>query len=92
MWLFFEQIGKVEELLLNIHWFSLRESVLIDVPNPNTTIIWTPILEWFVATCRSTSGQQNDEFVKETGLRGTENMLTILSSIVNTIRRTYVTT
>ena len=33
-----------------------KYSSKVDVPNSNTTIIWTPICKWYVVRCGSKNG------------------------------------
>jgi hypothetical protein len=57
----------------------------VSVPTFNTTIIWTPLFEWYVVTCGSKGGHQKDIIcVKEIGLRA-QNMLIMLRSIVSMV-------
>ena len=49
-----------------------------------------PIFEWYVVRYGSKNGQQKDMFLKEIGLCA-QVLLTILGSIVNTIRGAYMT-
>ena len=62
----------------------LRPFTLVDVPNSNTTIIWTPIFELYVIICGTKYGYQNDMSFKATELC-VQNMLTIHGSMVNMI-------
>ena len=55
------------------------------MPNPNTTIMWTPTFERHVTGYGSTSKHQ-----KAFGLHA-QTMLTILGSIINMIGGTYTT-
>jgi hypothetical protein len=55
-----------------------------EVPNYNTTIIWTPIFEWYVVGCGSKNRHQNDTYFKEIGLHA-RDLITILGAIVNVI-------
>ena len=64
---------------------------MVDVPNSNTTLTWTPIFESYVVRCGSKNGHQKDMSLKEIGLHA-QNMLTILGSKVNMIWGTYMTT
>ena len=57
----------------------------VDVPKLNTIIFWTPILEWHVVKCGSKNGHQRDMCLKEIQALHAQNMLTILSSIINMI-------
>ena len=60
------------------------------MPNSNIAIILTPIFQWYVVRCGSKNIHQEDMHLKEIGL-GAQTML-ILGSVVNIIRRTYMTT
>ena len=62
------------------------------VSRPNSVIYLngTPIFEWWVVRCRIKNEHQKDMCLKEIGLQA-QNVLTILSSKVNTIGGTYVT-
>ena len=66
--------------------FKFVEYLKVDVPNSNRTTMWTSIFEWEVVDCRSKNEQQKDMCLEEIGLCA-QNMLTILSSIVNMIGR-----
>lgn len=63
----------------------------VEVPNSNIEIIWRPIFEWYVMMYGSNAGHQNDMCFEEIGLCA-HNILTILHSIVNIVRGTYMTT
>ena len=63
----------------------------VDVPKSITTITWTPIFKCYVVRCGSKNWQQKDMWLKEIELCA-QNMLTILSLIVNMIGRTCMTT
>ena len=64
----------------------------VDAYISNIEIIWTLIFEWYVVRSGSKNGHQKGLMcLKEIGLR-TQNMLTILQSIVNMIGGTCVTT
>ena len=63
----------------------------VDVPNLVTIPNRTPLFEWYVVRCGFKNGYPNDMCSKEIGQRA-QNMITILGSIVNTIKRTYTTT
>ena len=53
----------------------------VDIPDSNTTIIWTRIFEWYVVRCGSKNGYQKGIMcLKEIGLRA-QNMIIILGSI-----------
>ena len=58
----------------------------VDVPRFNTTTMWTPAFEWYVVRCGSKNACS-----KEIGQHA-QNMLTILSSLVNMLWGTYMTT
>jgi hypothetical protein len=57
----------------------------VDVPKSNTTIFWTPILEWYVVKCGFKNGHQRDMCLKEIQGLHAQNMIIILRSIVNMI-------
>ena len=61
------------------------------MPNSNIAIIWTPIPEWYVVRCGSKNGHQKDMCSKEIELR-VQNILTILSLIIDVIGETYMNT
>lgn len=66
----------------------------IDVPNPNTTIIWTPTFEWYVTSkSGSKNGHKKDTCSNEIGLHA-QNMVIIISSTVKHDwgRATYMNT
>ena len=63
----------------------------VDVPNSNTTIIQTPILDWYVVKCGSKNRHQKDMCSKYIGSLA-QNMLTILGSKVNMIVGTCMIT
>ena len=53
----------------------------VDIPDSNTTIIWTPIFEWYVVRCGFKNRYQKGIMcLKEIGLRA-QNMISILGSI-----------
>ena len=58
----------------------------VDVPKSKTTIIWTPIFEWYVVRCGSKNRHPIHMCLKEIGPCA-QNMLIILGSIVNMIGR-----
>ena len=62
-------------------------SFKVRVANSDTAIIWTPIFEWYVVRCGSKNGHQTDKCF-EIGLC-TQNMLTILGSMLNMIGDLY---
>ena len=49
----------------------------------------TPIFEWYVVRCGSKNGYQIGMWLKEIGL-GTQNLITILGSILNIILGSYM--
>ena len=57
----------------------------------NTTVIWTPIFEWYMVRWDSKNVHQRYMCLKMNGLR-IENMQTILNWTVKVIVRTYMTT
>ena len=63
----------------------------VDIPYSNIARIWTPIFEWYVVRSGSKNGHQKDLCLKETRTCA-QNMLTILSPIVNMIGGSYMTT
>ena len=65
-------------------WVKFMSGKVV-VPTSNTTIIWTPIVEWYVVRCVSKNGQQKERCVNEIGLHA-QNMLIILGLIVNMIK------
>ena len=60
-------------------------------PNLVTYIKYQPIFEWSVVRCGSKNRHQKDIYLKEIGLCA-QNLLAILSSIVNTNVEMYMTT
>ena len=56
----------------------------------NIAILWTPIFEWYVVRCGSKNGCQKCMCLKGTRLHS-QNMLSMLGSIINIIGRTYMT-
>ena len=60
-------------------------------PNVVTLLNQTPILEWYMARCVVENKHQKDTCNDEIGRR-VQNIDTILSSRVNTIRRAYAIT
>ena len=63
----------------------------VNMPKSNTTLIWTPMFEWYVVWCGSKNWHPKEICLNEIGLRA-QNMLTILGSRVNMIGGTYMTT
>jgi hypothetical protein len=59
-------------------------------PDSDIYLNETPTFEWWVVRFRIKNGHQKEMCSKEIGLQA-QNVLTILSSIVNTIGGTYVT-
>ena len=57
----------------------------------HTNIILTLIFEWYVIKCGSKNGHQKDTCLKEIGLSA-QNMLTIVGSMINTNKGTYMVT
>jgi hypothetical protein len=62
---------------------------LVEVPKSNTTIIWTPLFEWYVVRCGSQNKHQRDMCFKEIGLN-VEIEATTLGTIVNMIGGIYL--
>ena len=71
--------------------YLLAVITMVDAPRMNKIIMWTPIFEWYVLRCGSKNGAYKYTCLKEIGLRS-QNMLSILGSIVNMIWGIYRTT
>ena len=57
-------------------------------PNSVTHLEWTCLFEWRVVKDGSKNGHQKDMYVREIWLQA-HDLLIVLGSIVNLIRRTY---
>ena len=56
--------------------------LMVDGPNSNITILWTPRFEWYMVTCRPKNGHHNDTCLEEIRLHA-HNTLILLRSTIN---------
>ena len=74
-------------ILVYVFWRRKR-----DMPTLSTTMIWTPIFEWYMVMCETKNEHQRDMVLQKESGPNVRNMLSIRSSINNMIKRTYMTT
>ena len=48
--------------LMNVLTMTIGVALKVDVPNLNTTVIWTPVFEWYMVKCGSKNWPQKDVF------------------------------
>lgn len=63
---------------------------MVENPYPITSLIWTLIFTWYVVWWDSKNGDQKDNVYLERIELHAQNMVSILSSIINKVERTYV--
>lgn len=63
----------------------------VSMPNLVTYLHWTPMFECWVVRCKSKNKYHKDMSLKEINRLRTQNLLTMLDSIVNIFEGTYVT-